>query len=65
MIKDSQTKFCKKRANVWSSEECILLGLNKYDSKYITQQLKWPSEKDSVTGTCFTDMGEGRGPENI
>ena len=40
MIKDSQTKFRKKKANVWSSEEYILLGLNEYGSKYITQQLK-------------------------
>ena len=36
MIKDSQTKFRKKRATVWPSEEYILLGLNEYGSKYIT-----------------------------
>ena len=35
MIKDSQTKFRKKRATVWPSEEYILLGLNEYGSKYI------------------------------
>ena len=40
MMKDSQTKFRKKRANEWLSEEYILLKLNKYGSKYITQQLK-------------------------
>ena len=40
MMKDSQTKFRKKRANEWLSEEYILLKLYKYGSKYITQQLK-------------------------
>ena len=40
MMKDSQAKFCKKRANEWLFEEYILLGLNEYGSKYITQQLK-------------------------
>ena len=45
MMKDSQTKFRKKKANEWLSKEYILLGLNEYGSKYITQQLKWPSEK--------------------
>ena len=40
MVKDSQTKFRKKRANEWMSEEYILLVLNEYGSKYITQQLK-------------------------
>ena len=39
-MKDPQTKFRKKKANVWSSEEYILLGLNEYSSKYVTQQLK-------------------------
>ena len=39
-FKSSQTKFRKKRANVWPSEEYILLRLNEYGSKYITQQLK-------------------------
>ena len=40
MMKDSQTKFRKKRANVWPSEEYIPLGLNEYGPKYVTQQLK-------------------------
>ena len=40
MIKDSQSKFRKKRAYEWLSEEYKLLGLNEYGSKYITQQLK-------------------------
>ena len=35
MIKDSQTKFRKKRATVWPSKEYILLGLIEYGSKYI------------------------------
>ena len=45
MIKDSQTKSYKRRANEWLSEEYKLLGLNEYGSKYITQRLKRPSEK--------------------
>ena len=45
MIKDSQTKSCKRRANEWLSEEYKLLGLNEYGSKYITQRLKRPFEK--------------------
>ena len=36
----SQTKFLKWRANEWLSEEYIILELNEYGSKYITQQLK-------------------------
>ena len=40
MMKDSQTKFRKKRTNEWLSEEYILLRLNEYGSKYITQYLK-------------------------
>ena len=40
MMKDSRTKFRKKRANEWPSEEYILLKLNEYSSKYIAQQLK-------------------------
>ena len=40
MMKDPQTKFRKKKANVWPSEEYMLLGLNEYGSKYVTQQLK-------------------------
>ena len=40
MMKDSHTKFRKKRANVWPSEEYIPLGLNEYGPKYVTQQLK-------------------------
>ena len=39
-MKDSRTKFRKKRANEWPSEEYILLKLNEYSSKYIAQQLK-------------------------
>ena len=39
-MKNPQTKFHKKKANVWPFEEYILLGLNEYNSKYITQQLK-------------------------
>ena len=39
-MKDSQNKFRKKRANVWPFKEYILLGLNEYSPKYVTQQLK-------------------------
>ena len=45
MMKDSHTKFRKKRANVWPSEEYIPLRLNEYGPKYVTQQLKCPFEK--------------------
>ena len=40
IVKYSQTKFRKKRANEWLSEEYILLKLNEHGSKYIIQQLK-------------------------
>ena len=40
IVKYSQTKFRKKRANEWLSEEYILLELNEHGSKYIIQQLK-------------------------
>ena len=63
IMKYSQTKFHKKRANEWLSEEHILLGLNEYGSKYIIQQLKWPSKTNSVTETCFTNMGEEGRPK--
>ena len=36
-MKDPQTKFRKKKANVWPSEEYMLLELNEYGSKYVTQ----------------------------
>ena len=37
MIRNSQTKTYKWRANEWLSEEYILLGLSEYGSKYITK----------------------------
>ena len=40
IVKYSQTKFRKKRANEWLFEEYILLKLNEHGSKYIIQQLK-------------------------
>ena len=40
IVKYSQTKFRKKRANEWLSEEYMLLKLNEHGSKYIIQQLK-------------------------
>ena len=64
-MKYSQTKFRKKRSNEWISEEYILLGLNEYGSKYIIQQLKWPSKIGSVIEMCFTGMGEGGRLKNI
>ena len=37
MMKDPQTKFRKKEANVWLPEEYMLLELSEYSSKYVTQ----------------------------
>ena len=63
IIRCSQTKSRKQKANEKLSEEYILLGPTIYGSKSITQQLKWSSRELQWYGCASWAYGKEENPK--